>query len=134
MIKKILILIPLFFLISCSSSNEKLKIERDFQKAFNDIYFDGDGKLEVSVKYGRVDILTDDFAIEVDRLSKFHEGIGQSLHYAKETGKKPGLAIFIIDPGKKDLKKLNYVKKLCGRYKIKVWYINKEIKTGTPNN
>ncbi|MCP3924305.1 MAG: hypothetical protein GY714_17150 [Desulfobacterales bacterium] len=129
MIKKFLILIPLLFLISCSSNSKLiLKTERDFQKAFNDIYFDGDGKLEVSVKYGRVDILTDDFAIEVDRLEKFHEGIGQSLHYAEETGKKPGLAIFIINPGKKDLKKLNYVKKLCGRYKIKVWYINKEIK------
>ena len=129
MIKKLLILIFIISLISCSSGSKlDLKTERDFQKAFNEIYFDGDGKLEVSVKYGRVDILTRRYAVEVDRLSKFHEGIGQALHYAKETGKKPGLAIFIIDPKRKDLRKLNYVKRLCSRYNIKVWYINREIK------
>lgn len=129
MLKKCLILVALISVISCSSGSKlKLKTERDFQLAFNEVYFDGDGKIEVPVKYGRVDILTGRFAIEVDRLSKFHEGIGQALHYAKETGKKPGLAIFIIDPKRKDLKKLNYVKRLCSRYKIKVWYINKEIK------
>ena len=129
MIKKLLILIFIISLISCSSGSKlDLKTERDFQKAFNEIYFDGDGKLEVPVKYGRVDILTRRYAVEVDRLSKFHEGIGQALHYAKETGKKPGLAIFIIDPKRKDLRKLNYVKRLCSRYNIKVWYINREIK------
>lgn len=129
MIKKLLILIFIISLISCSSGSKlDLKTERDFQKAFNEIYFDGDGKLEVPVKYGRVDILTRRYAVEVDRLSKFHEGIGQALHYAKETGKKPGLAIFIIDPNRKDLRKLNYVKRLCSRYNIKVWYINREIK------
>jgi hypothetical protein len=129
MIKKLLILIFIISLISCSSGSKlDLKTERDFQKAFNEIYFDGDGKLEVPVKYGRVDILTRRYAVEVDRLSKFHEGIGQALHYARETGKKPGLAIFIIDPNRKDLRKLNYVKRLCSRYNIKVWYINREIK------
>jgi len=48
---------------------------------------------DVNVTFGRVDILTDEYAIEVDHVYKFHEGIGQVLHYAYETGKKPGLAL-----------------------------------------
>lgn len=113
----------------CSGSGKKisLKTEKDFQNAFNEAFFNGRAKSEVRVQYGRVDLLTGEFAIEVDRLSKFHEGMGQALHYSEETGKKPALAIFIIDPGKKDLKKLDYVSDLCREYGIKVWYINKEL-------
>lgn len=39
--------------------------------------------MEVPVRYGRIDLLTSDYAIEVDKLEKFHEAIGQALHYAK---------------------------------------------------
>ena len=92
------------------------------------IYLFTNPKAKVRVKYGRVDLLTGEFAIEVDRLSKFHEGIGQALHYAEETGKKPGLALFIVTPRKKDLKKLNYVSELCRDNGIRVWYINDELK------
>ncbi|MDP3029345.1 MAG: hypothetical protein Q8O04_07600 [Deltaproteobacteria bacterium] len=55
------------------------------------------GKTEVPVQNGRVDVLTDKYAIEVERLEKWHEGIGQSTHYAIETSKIPCLAI-IIEP------------------------------------
>jgi hypothetical protein len=71
--------------------------------------------------------LTDDYAIEVDSLEKFHEAIGQTLHYAKETGKKPGIAIFIMEPKRSDKEKLKYVIRLCNYYKIKVWFINEEL-------
>lgn len=83
--------------------------------------------MEVPVKYGRIDLLTDEYAIEVDRLEKFHEAIGQALHYAKETGKKPAIAIFIIDHKQGDKEKLKYVMRLCNYYKIKVWFINDEL-------
>ncbi len=79
------------------------------------------------VKYGRADLLTSDYAIEVDRLENFHEAIGQALHYAKETGKKPAVAFFIIDPKPGDEAKLKYVTWLCNYYKIKVWFINEEL-------
>lgn len=115
------------FISGCSSPERLLKTERDFQMAFNQDYFNGRAKLEVPVKFGRVDLLTDTYAIEVDRIKKFHEGIGQALHYAKETGKKPGLALFAEKPAKKDLKKLKYIRKLCRYYKIKVWFINDEL-------
>ena len=109
----------------------RLKTERDYQYAFNDFYFKGRAKMEVPVTYGRIDLLTHDFAIEVDRLAKFHEGIGQALHYARETGKRPGLAIFIVDPCSKDLKKLRYIRNLCELYGIRVWYINEELEKDT---
>ena len=44
---------------------------------------------------GRVDVLTDTQAIELDWLkgNKFHEGIGQALHYGDVTGQQPVLAL-----------------------------------------
>lgn len=54
------------------------------------------GSTEYSVQNGRVDVLTEQYAIEVERLEKWHEGIGQSSHYGLETGKVPCLAIIIL--------------------------------------
>ena len=42
----------------------------------------------------RVDCLTDTHAYEADGL-KVYESIGQSLYYAAETGKKPGILLLI---------------------------------------
>lgn len=113
---------------ACAGTREyALYNERDFQEAFNKVYFNGRAKTEVPVKYGRVDLLTDEYAIEVDKLENFHEAIGQTLHYAKETGKKPAVAIFIVDHEPGDKQKLKYVTWLCNYYKIKVWFINEEL-------
>lgn len=127
------VLLLAFVLISgCAApQTERLKTERDYQCAFNDFSFKGRAKMEVPVTYGRIDLLTHDYAIEVDRLSNFHEGIGQALHYARETGKRPGLAIFIVDPHPEDLRKLRYIRNLCELYGIKMWYINEELEKGT---
>lgn len=46
----------------------------------------------------RVDCLTDEYAIEFDWGKKWAESIGQSLYYAKITGKKPAVAIIIKSP------------------------------------
>lgn len=43
----------------------------------------------------RVDCLTKDYAIEFDYAKKWAESIGQSLYYAKKTGKKPAVAIIL---------------------------------------
>ena len=113
---------------ACSAPKQyNLQSEKDFQNAFNRVYFQGRAEMEVPVKYGRIDLLTGDYAIEVDKIDKFHEGIGQALHYARETGKKPGLAIYITDPTEYDLEKLRYVRRLCQTLGIKVWYINEEL-------
>lgn len=128
-IRSILVLVFILTVAACTATRQQaLRNERDYQEAFNKVYFQGKAQMEVPVKYGRIDLLTDDYAIEVDKLEKFHEAIGQALHYAKETGRKPAVAIFIIDhePGEKE--KLKYVKWLCDYYQIRFWYINEELK------
>jgi hypothetical protein len=57
-----------------------------------------DGKTEVKIANGRIDVLNAVYAIEVDRLGKWHEGIGQAAHYGVETGKRPCVAL-MIDKG-----------------------------------
>jgi len=124
----LLIILLLTIMGSCSAPRQyHLQSEKDYQMAFNRIYFQGSAEMEVPVKYGRIDLLTFDYAIEVDAIDKFHEGIGQALHYARETGRKPALAIYINDPTEHDLAKLKYVKSLCKLLRIKVWYINEEL-------
>ena len=56
----------------------------------------GEAEQEIGgVVAGRVDVLTDTQAIELDWLkgNKFHEGIGQALHYGDVTGQQPVLAL-----------------------------------------
>lgn len=45
----------------------------------------------------RTDLLTEDYAYEVDRSFKWAEAIGQSLHYANINDKKPGLILLYED-------------------------------------
>jgi hypothetical protein len=52
------------------------------------------GETELAVESGRMDVATSRYAIEVDRIEKFHEGIGQAVHYGKSSSKIPVLAIF----------------------------------------
>ena len=43
----------------------------------------------------RCDILTEDFAIEVDFANKWAEAIGQSLHYANLMNRKAGIVLVL---------------------------------------
>lgn len=54
-----------------------------------------DGQTEAPVESGRVDVLTRDYAIEVDRLDKWHEGIGQAAHYGLLTKAMPVVALMV---------------------------------------
>ena len=58
----------------------------------------------------RIDCLTEEYAIEFDYAKKWAESIGQSLYYAKKTGKKPAVAI--ITEGEKDYKYINRIKEV----------------------
>ena len=53
------------------------------------------GQKEVVIPNGRIDVVTTEFAMEVDFLKKWHEGIGQALHYASATAKRPALALIV---------------------------------------
>lgn len=125
----IILLIPMktrswlicLIIVIFSSSLAFAANEREWQEAWNIAF--AHGSLEVQVTYGRVDILSDEYAIEVDHVKKFHEGIGQALHYAYETGKKPGLALFIDGEGD-TMDKYKYAKHLANLLGIEVWLMN----------
>ena len=130
----LLTLLLLAVLFGCGTPQKHiLRTEKDYQKAFNDVYFRGKAQMEVSVKYGRVDLLSDDYAIEVDNPDNFHEAIGQALHYAKEPGKKPAVAFYIADKKSGDREKLKSAVWLCNYYKIKTWFINDELRKARKN-
>ncbi|MCD4667316.1 MAG: hypothetical protein K8R44_01770, partial [Sulfurimonas sp.] len=91
----ILLIFPLLF-IGCSQTTKKYH-EKYYQTLLCD-------KLAGEMEYilqdrTRVDCLTDEYAIEVDFAKKWAEGIGQSLHYAHMTGKKPAVG-FIMNSEK----------------------------------
>lgn len=46
----------------------------------------------------RVDCLAKDYAIEFDFAKKWAESIGQSMYYAKMTGKKPAVVLILTSP------------------------------------
>ena len=83
----------LFFTLGATLPQSGKILEKHWQTALNDRLFGG--KLEVVVSAGRVDILTDEYAVEVDKVTKYKEGIAQALRYAKATSKKPLLALYI---------------------------------------
>ena len=62
-----------------------------------------DGVLEHRTKYGTyVDCLTEEYAVEVEFDYNWKESIGQSLHYAEATNKKPAVLFIKRTKSKKD--------------------------------
>lgn len=72
----------------------------------------------------RVDIITKEYAIEVDFGSKWAESIGQSLYYAEMTGLKPGVVLIVEDI--KDYRYVCRIRILCEKYNIELWVITDE--------
>jgi hypothetical protein len=87
---------------------------------------------EVRVPNGRIDVLSDIYAIEVDRLDKWHEGIGQAVHYANETGKIACVALIIRSdqwPLKEsDLEKLKTIERTTLSNGVKILILRSENK------
>ena len=115
------LLVLSLLLVSCGSpkkSNEKWYQERwcALQK--------GESEVRLEDKT-RCDCLTNDYAIEVDFSRKWAEAVGQSLHYAKMTGKQAG--ILLIVESSKDSRYYKRLEGLIGYHQlpIKVWQTNK---------
>lgn len=120
--KKIILLFTLaiiIFLTGCSKTHHK---EKYYQTQLcNDL----GGMMEQSLlDRTRVDCLTDEYAIEVDFAKKWAESVGQSLHYAEMTNKKPGIGI-IVSNNQKDKRHLKRLKVLAFKYDIKIFEINR---------
>jgi hypothetical protein len=94
MIKVIAILGFMFLVNSISLSAGHKHLESWYQDKWCALH---EGRTEVVLADStRVDCITDEYAIEVDFLAKWAEGPMQALHYARMTGKKPGV-LFIME-------------------------------------
>lgn len=101
--------------------------EAYWRDAFNELF--ANGVTEVSVENGRADIVNDYYAIEVDSMQKWKESIGQALHYAAETGKRPAVALF--DDGLADHSDaLEAARRICAKEGITLWVINDHVPQG----
>ena len=78
-------------------------------------------KIEVACKGGRCDILTEDFAIEVDSAAKWHEAIGQACHYSLML--KTPAAIALYDWQNLSKSKREALEHTAARRKIKAFFL-----------
>lgn len=53
------------------------------------------GEREVQLQDGRADLVTDEYAIEIEWAPKWKEAIGQALWYALNTTKKPAIILIL---------------------------------------
>ena len=82
------------------------------------------GQTEAPVESGRVDVLTGNYAIEVDRLDKWHEGIGQAAHYGLLTKAMPVVALMVPSDdwplSEKTRAKLRLIDETCTAQRVKL--------------
>ena len=107
MINKLFLLIILFCLSFSAYAIEK---EEFYSKKFCE---ELSGQSQFKLKdLSRVDCLTETHAFEVDWADgmKVYEAIGQSLYYASQTDKKPGILLLIRkDNSEKHIRKIKEV-------------------------
>lgn len=76
--------------------------------------------------YTRIDCLTDTYAVEFDFANKWHESIGQALHYSIMSGKKAKV-VLILDEPKAQMTYYKRVKKIGKRYNFDTEYVTNDI-------
>ena len=71
----------------------------------------------------RVDCFTSEHAIEMDFAHKWHEAVGQALHYARKTGKKPGIVLVLQSRSQQH--HLTQLKRVIDHFQlpIRVWQL-----------
>jgi len=52
------------------------------------------GRIEVTLPFGRADVMTDTTVFEVEPVSSYAEGVRQALHYASQSGLRGALAAY----------------------------------------
>lgn len=94
--------------------------EKDYQQL---IQQQMGGQVEVAVPSGRIDLLTEEYAIEIEFANKWKQSIGQALWYGLQTTKTPGI-ILIKRDGSADNKyvvQLGSTLSYAGLNNIRVW-------------
>jgi len=83
------------------------------------------GTTEVYLIDGRrVDCLTDRYAVEFDFGFKLFESLGQALHYARMTGRAPGIVLILET--ERDRKALDDLIPLALEHRVSVWTMTPE--------
>ena len=86
----------IFFVLTTSAYTQSSpRYEKDYADYIQSLI---GGEREVQVVGGRADLVTDEYAIEIEWAPKWKEAIGQCLWYAMNTGKKPGIILIIENP------------------------------------
>lgn len=118
--RSLLLVLLSFLLLSCGPP-KKLN-EKWYQERWCALQ-NGESEVRLEDKT-RCDCLTNEYAIEVDFSRKWAEAVGQSLHYAKMTGKQAG--ILLIVESNKDSRHYERLEGLIEYHQlpIKVWQTN----------
>ena len=90
-----LLIVLCFLVIWVTSTTLFAQSEADHIRVLGQ-YFNG--QTETPVDNGRIDILTDTYAIEVEWAAKWKNSIGQALWYSLQTGKMPGIVLLVKNP------------------------------------
>ena len=83
--------------------------------------------------YTRVDCLTKTHAVEFDFANKWHESIGQALHYGVMTNRIPKV-VLILDKPVEQMVYYKRVKKIADKYGFEVEYVTNDILRLDSNN
>ena len=67
----------------------------------------------------RVDMLSAEFAWEVDKTKNWQDAVGQSLYYSLVTNRKPGIILLTSDT-KKDASHIHRCQCVCAKYGIRL--------------
>ena len=76
--------------------------------------------------YTRVDCLTDTHAVEFDFANKWHESIGQALHYSIITGKRAKV-VLILDNPKAQMVYYKRIKRIAKKYNFDTEFVTNKI-------
>jgi len=105
-----------FFAAGSLQQAPEIKTERGYQEFLN-VALQGEMEHRLKDKT-RVDILTEDLAIEIDFASKWYEAIGQATHYALMTNKPPG--VLLIVRKESDEKYIKAARNVCRNTRIEL--------------
>jgi len=91
---------------SCSFQSEPKKLsEKEYADKIQKIL---GGEREHIVEGGRIDLLTEEYAFEIERAHNWKNSIGQALWYSVQTNRKPGIILILEnDEDNKYLIRLN---------------------------
>lgn len=118
-----LLFLVILFVSAYSAFAKRLHPEAAYQAAFASTI--PNAKTEVVAPDGtRCDILTDEYAIEVDFSDKWAEAIGQSLNYAIQFNKQAGIVLILEN--QKDYKYYIRVNTIINHFKlpITIWIVD----------